>query len=304
MQDGPGPRPFDVSTRRLIESDPAGWLSWVGFQVNGPVETVDSEISTVLAEVDKVLRVEAASPWIAHIEVQSGRDPDLPLRLLQYHALLLYRHKTTVESTVVLLRSEADGPELAGRLDRHGSQGDPTVSFWFRVVRLWERPVDELLDGSLGILPLAPLAAVEPERLPSVIQRLDERFEREASTMAANELWAATQLLLGLRYDAGEVGRLLGGITRMRESSTYQAILEEGRVEGRVEGREEGRLEGQMIEARRLLLDLGSEKFGPPTPATVMTVDGLDDLATLHRLARSVFRASSWQDLLTVASDR
>jgi hypothetical protein len=129
--------------------------------------------------------------------------------MLQYHALLLYRHKRPVESTVVLLRPEADGPELSGQLDRHGSQGDLTVSFWFRVVRLWERPVDELLNGSIGILPLAPLAAVEPGQLPSVIRHLDERFEREASAMAANELWAATELLLGLRYDAVEARQLL-----------------------------------------------------------------------------------------------
>ncbi len=165
MQDGPGPRPFDVSTRRLIESDPAGWLSWVGFEVDGPVEAVDSEVSTVLAEVDKVLRVEGASPWMAHIEVQSSRDPELLLRLLQYHTLLLYRHKLMVESTVVLLRPEADDPSLSGRFERYGLQGDPTVSFWFRVVRLWERPVDELLHGGLGVLPLAPLAAVDPRRI-------------------------------------------------------------------------------------------------------------------------------------------
>ena len=118
MQQGAGPRPFDVTTRRLIESDPVGWLAWLGLPVDGPVQPLDSEVSTVLAEVDKVLEVAGPSPWLAHLEVQSGHDPELPARMLQYHVLLRYRDKKPVESIVVLLRPEADGPELsAGRLD-------------------------------------------------------------------------------------------------------------------------------------------------------------------------------------------
>jgi hypothetical protein len=47
---------------------------------------------------------------------------------------------------------------------------------------------------------LAPLAAVNPERLPEILDRLDERFEREAPS-SADELWGATILLMGIRYD-------------------------------------------------------------------------------------------------------
>jgi hypothetical protein len=107
VQERGGPRPFDVSTRGLIEADPEGWLKWLGLPLNGRVRPVDSDISTVLATVDKVLRVEAASPWLAHVEIQAGHDPALPLRLLQYHALLLHRPQLPVSTTVVLLRRQA-----------------------------------------------------------------------------------------------------------------------------------------------------------------------------------------------------
>jgi predicted transposase YdaD len=43
----------------------------------------------------------------------------------------------------------------------------------------------------------------------------------------------------------------------MRESSTYQAILEEGR--------KEGRKEGQAKAGQRLVLRLGTKTFGPAT---------------------------------------
>src|SRR6185295_30169 len=109
---------------------------------------------------------------------------------------------------------------------------------------------------------------------------LDERFERESSSMAADELWSATLLLLGLRYDADEARHLLRGVTGMRESSTYQAILEEGREEGRVEG------------ARRLLLRLGTRKLGPPDLSAEASLARIDDLDVLERLSDDLLTAT------------
>jgi len=292
VQEGTGPRPFDVATKRLIADDPKGWLSWVGLTVDGPVHPLESDVSTVLADVDKVFRVEAASPWMAHLEVQVSHDPRLPSRLLQYYALLHHRYRCPVESTIVLLRPEADGPELTGRLDQYGVTGDLTVSFWYRVVRIWERPVDELLSGGIGVLPLAPLADVERARLPEIVRRIDERFAEEVSPSDVGDLWSATMVLLGLRYDSNEAKQLLQGARGMRESSTYQAILEEGRVEGRV------------VQARRDVLELGTEKFGPPDAAVVEWLDRIDDPDTLGRLLRGVLRASTWEDLLGTVSGR
>ena len=61
----------------------------------------------------------------------------------------------------------------------------------------------------------------------------------------------------------------------MKESSTYQAILEEGRTEGRVEGR----TEGAVAEARKLLRLMGDDAFGLP-------VFGEEGDARLDRVAR------------------
>ena len=114
VQEGAGPRPYDVSVSYLIELDPHGWLDWIGLPADGPVESIESDVGTVLAEVDKVLRIDGPSPWLAHIELQANHDPLLPSRLLQYHALLYHRHQVQIDTTVVLLRPEADGPVLMG----------------------------------------------------------------------------------------------------------------------------------------------------------------------------------------------
>jgi predicted transposase YdaD len=286
MQQGPGPRPFDVTPRQLIEGDPVGWLAWAGLPVDGPVHPIDTEISTVLAEVDKVLRVDGPSPWLAHFELQSSRDPDLPFRLLVYCALLVRHHRQPIETTVILLRPAVDHPELSGRFEWPGPTGEPTLTFRFRVIRLWQRPVEELLDGSLSLLPLAPLAAVGPADLPRVIHRLNERLADEATPDRADLLWAATFLLLDLRYDREDIKEILSDMNRLRESTAYQIILEEGREEGRLEG------------ARQTLIALGTEKFGPPDAATLASLEGDASPERIERLARRVLGSSSWQELL------
>jgi len=72
----------------------------------------------------------------------------------------------------------------------------------------------------------------------------------------------------------------------MRESSTYQMILDEGRVEGRVE------------EARTLLVQLGVDKFGVPSEDASQALETIADVERLERLIRRILRARSWDELL------
>jgi predicted transposase YdaD len=299
VQAGAGPRPYDVSTRRLIEGDPEGWLAWIGLPPDGPVTPIDSDVGTVLAEVDKVLRVDGPSPWIAHLELQASNDPRLPARMLQYNALLAHRHQIAVETTVVLLRPEADGRELTGLFEMHGPTGFRTVSFGYHVIRLWERPVDELLRGSLGVLPMAPLAEVEPSRLPDILRLLEERFSHETDPTLVGELWSATFLLLGLRYDRGTIHEVLERMSWLKESTTYQMILEEGRAEGEARGEARGR----VGEARRLVQTLGSDKFGAPDQAILAALFEMDDLDHLEFLMRRILTTNTWAELLGTALD-
>src|SRR5688572_19421921 len=82
----------------------------------------------------------------------------------------------------------------------------------------------------------------------------------------------------------------------MWDSSTFQAILEEGRVEGEVRG--------QIREARQIVIELGTSEFWPLDTPTVATIERLDDLDSLRGLLRGVLKASAWQEVLATASDR
>ena len=225
--------PFDITTRYLVETFPSHWLSLLGQSVTAPVQVIATDLATVSAEADRVIRVDAPLPWLLHLELQASYDSTMGRRLARYNLLLHGRYDLAVRSLLILLRPSADGPTLSGRWELALPGDPPYVRFDYLVFRLWQQPLVSLLNGPLGTLPLAPLADVRREELPGVMRHIRSRLGREADAEQADRLEVATYTLLGLRYPPELAQQLMPEITKMRESSTYQAILEEGRVEGR-----------------------------------------------------------------------
>jgi hypothetical protein len=64
---------------------------------------------------------------------------------------------------------------------------------------------------------------------------------------------------MGLRYTVEETESLLRGVLTMKESVTFQAILEQGLEKGLQQGLERGKLQ----EAIKVLMKLGRKRFGP-----------------------------------------
>jgi hypothetical protein len=51
-------KPFDATTKDLIEAAPAGWVTYFGRTVSpSAVRVVDADLSTVTTGADKVIRV-------------------------------------------------------------------------------------------------------------------------------------------------------------------------------------------------------------------------------------------------------
>lgn len=107
-------KPFDATLKHLIERYPLDWLRLLHVDPEGDVMVVDSDISTLTAAADKVIRVDESEPWILQVEAQSSYDPSLPERMLYYSTLLSKRHGMPVRSVAVLLRPEADGRAMTG----------------------------------------------------------------------------------------------------------------------------------------------------------------------------------------------
>jgi len=280
------PGPFDTTTRYLVQTYPDDWIAFLGLTSLGPIEVIDANLSVVSAEADKVVRVGDATPWLAHVEFQSSYDPTIGQRLVRYNTMLHLQHRVAVASVLVLLRPSADGAGIDGAYRAALPGADPYLTFGYEVRRIWQEPAGAFLDGALGTLPLMPLGAVGRAELPSVLRAMERRFEHEATVAEAARLRVVTYTLLGLRYRRDDVDQLMPGLENMRESSTYQAILDEGRVEGRVE------------EARALLIHLGTRRFGPPDARTRGTLELVCDPDRLDGWCKRLLDVSGWDELL------
>lgn len=78
----------------------------------------------------------------------------------------------------------------------------------------------------------------------------------------------------------------------MRESVTYQAILDEGR--------EEGREEGRIDEVKRMIIRLGQKWLGAPGENATATLAALTDLERLELLLERLKDVRSWDELLAL----
>jgi predicted transposase YdaD len=137
---------------------------------------------------------------------------------------------------------------------------------------------------------------VRRQELPAVIAQMKQRLEATAPKRQQAELWSATYILMGLRYEQALIQTLLQGVGKMKESVTYQAILEEGEAKGEAKGRAE--------EARRILLLLGRDQLGELSAKEQAAVDAVDDVNRLEELTVRLRHAASWQQLLAVPGFR
>ncbi len=222
-------KPYDASLKDLIATYPADWLAFLGISAEG-VEVLDADVSTVSADADKVLRIASDDPWLLHLELQSSPRTDPGEQLQWYNTLLRHRHRTPVRTVVLLLRPEADSPRYTG-VYRDAFPGEPPyLEFHYQVLRIWQVPVETVITGGLGTLPLATLADAPEEVLSAILGRMGERLARDANPQQEALLWTAAYVLTGLRLPPETLAFLFQGVRLMRESSAYQLILSEGAV--------------------------------------------------------------------------
>jgi hypothetical protein len=160
-------KPYDPTLKALVETEPESWPVLLGLP-KAPTEVIDADIATVSGAADKVLRVSGNPPYLLDLEFVSGHDAAaLPGTLVVRNSLLENRHGIRVRSGVILLRPQADSPQLTGVYERSFPGEEPYLTFRYAVVRVWQLSPHSLLSGGLGLLPLAPISAMTEAELPA-----------------------------------------------------------------------------------------------------------------------------------------
>jgi len=97
---------------------------------------------------------------------------------------------------------------------------------------------------------------------------------------------------MGMRYSSELAAVLLRGVMSMKESTTYQAILEEGEAKGK------------LAEAKRLLRVLAEHRWGAPDSHSANALERIGEVQRLEELALRVYQVNSWHELLELPAPR
>jgi predicted transposase YdaD len=279
-------KPYDATAKELLQTDPVGWAALLGVaRPPDRVKLIESELSTVTAAADKVIRIEDDPPWLLDVEFQSWRDPAVPRQLLKYNAPLHEKYKLPVASVLVVLAEVASSPAYSGRYPVAAPLG-PAWEFGYTVVRVWELDPGPLLSGPLALAPLAPVANLPVTEAADAVLGVSRRASRETDPATATRLLTAVGLLLQLRYGPVTAEEIIRKYPEIREYAAFKTFLDEGRAEGKVEG------------LRESVIRQGRKKFGPPTAEQEAAVNAITDLGRLEALTEKLLDVSTWDELL------
>jgi hypothetical protein len=115
-----------------------------------------------------------------------------------------------------------------------------------------------------------------------VVDKLCHRLERTMNQEEIKHILTSAFILSGLRLNRKQALNAFRKVPAMEDSTTYQYIIEQGELKG----------------ARRMLLKMGTAKFGAPTKKVKAAIQGLENLSRLHRMGVKLLTAGSWNDVL------
>jgi len=278
---------FDATLKDMGRQSPLGFLAVFDQPPAVPVRPLNVDLSTVTALADLVLGLGEPLAEIVQLDFQSSAAAWKHADVMAYHALLFAHYHVPVHTVIVLLRPEAAHANMNGLVRYAPRPGRGSMEFSYEVVRLWERPAEELLGADLGVVPLAVLGRL-PENLSLedgltvIVQRLAGRVIREAPPDRAQKLLTDAYLLTGLRLRRAAAVRIFRGVRAMQESDTYLAILDEG----------------QEKHARKAVILVGQENCGSPPEEVRNRLENITDLDRLDRMLRRAVRAANWNEIL------
>ncbi|PSB01328.1 Rpn family recombination-promoting nuclease/putative transposase [Merismopedia glauca] len=243
---------IDNISKFLIEQYSSDFAAWLLGQPIALTIINPTELNVEPIRADSVMLLQGAE-IILHTEFQTVPDETMGFRMADYY-LRLCRKFPEKEIQQVVIYLKPTGSDLV----RQTIFQTNVMSHEFRVIRLWEEPLEVFLTTP-GLLPYAVLSQAENKE--DVLKRVVRELERIADRREQNNLAAATSILAGLQLTEQTIRRLMRSPV-MRESTMYQSILREGRAEG-------------LQQERALVLRLLTRKVGSLSPELRSRVDGL-----------------------------
>lgn len=271
---------IDNISKFLIEQYSTDFAAWLLGEAIALTTINPTELNVEPIRADSVMLLQSRG-IILHTEFQTVGNETIPFRMADYYLRLRrkFPEKNIQQVVIYLKRTSSD----LVRQERYVTRA---MTHQFRVIRLWEQPVEVFLSNP-GLLPLAVLSRASAQ----VVQELEQITDpREQSNLAA-----ATSILAGLELKEQTIRQLMRSPV-MRESTMYQSILREGRAEGLEQGLEEGLIQGRTAGERAIVIKQLIRKLGSLSPEVTAKVNVLS-LEQLETLAEALLDFTSVGDL-------
>ena len=276
---------IDNISKFLIEQYSADFAAWLLGESISLTTINPTELNVEPIRADSVMLLQS-STVILHTEFQTASDETMPFRMADYYLRLKRKFpEQTIQQVVIYLK------KTNSNLVRQNRYVTPVMTHQFRIIRLWEEPV-EIFLSTPGLLPYAVLSrALNKE---SVLAQVVRELEQVADSREQSNLVAATSILAGLELEEQTIRQLIRSPV-MRESTMYQSILREGRAEGLEQGLIQGRTAGE----KSLILKLLTRKLGTLSPnittkVSVLSLERLESLGEALLDFTSVADLESW----------
>jgi hypothetical protein len=238
--------------------------------------------------------------FLIHIEHQSEREPDFPLRMCEYCVRIARTHRCKVYPIALF---SYDQP-------RSAEPNTLTIDFPHKTVLQFDYDAVQLnrMDWRDYLNRPSPIVAalmlrmnVAPEdrrRVTLECLRMMATFRMDRSKMRFLSAFIGATA----RLTRQEHAALLQDIAALPSSERARVMpvtigwVEYGRALGIEQGIEQGRASG----VQDLLLRLGERRFGPPSLEVSAAVRAIRDVARLEDLVLCANDVESWQDLLNL----
>ncbi len=282
--------PYDNLCKALVELHPLPFVRWLVGQTPEPIQILKTELSVEPIRADFVSFLQVGSQ-ILHLEFQTDPDPNMPLRMLDYYVRLRRQYLCEIVQIILFLRP-TQSPQV--RVQEFISQ---TTRHHYRVIRLWEEPAVDLMKERY-LWPLAVLANSDPA--DRVLREVAYRIQGLEDSEERANLSAYTYLLGGLRFEKDLLQQLLPEDV-MRESVTYQALVEESERRGLTQGIQQGLTQGIQQEAvkftlRQLRQKVGSLPEEVESQIRSLPVERLEELGLALLEFESLAELTTWLD--------
>jgi hypothetical protein len=272
---------YDATFKVLVDHSPGDWARFLFAEALDLATTVDTSLHETSEVVDRLIRVSHAdTEFILHVEFHAGHSGNIiPNRLFHYNAAIMKRYSLTTMSCVLILRREADSPEIGESVVRSVPRFGAVHKFRYRPIRIWKEPLQTFLipGSSLAVAGvLADFGSLSLEEaggeVRSCIDAVSDFDERE-------KLLEHAISLAGLRFNDEQAESMFGRKISVLEkySVTLQGVI-------------------RRAEAR-LLLSSAGQIFGVPPQQVVDKVNEATSEMLLSWTTR-LRTAQSWTELI------